>query len=79
MPTYRARVKEIDIAAIRKGIRPTGHAIGLAAGIPPGTVNMMRNGRPPRTQTIAAIVKLLGGSVEDYFELVDDEPVPALA
>lgn len=79
MATYRARVKEIDIAAIRKDIRPTGHAIGLAAGLPPGTVNAMRNGRPASASTMAAIVRLLGGTVEDYFDLVDDDEDAAVA
>ena len=80
MATYRARVIAIKHAAVDKDLSPTGHGIAMAIGIPAGTVNAMFHGRPPRTPTIAAIVKFFGGTVEDYFELVDDDidqPVPA--
>jgi hypothetical protein len=73
MPTYRARVKEIQKAAIDKGVRATGNAIGFAAGLPAGTVNAVFNGRQPGTPTIAALVLLLGRPVEDLFELVEDD------
>lgn len=74
MPMYRARVVQIDHAAIDKGIRPTGHALAIATGLPAGTINAMRNGRAPSQSTMAAIVTLLGGVTEDYFEIVEDDP-----
>jgi hypothetical protein len=71
MPRYRARVDRIRHAAIDAGIRPTGHAIGIASGLPAGTVNAVLAGRPPRSETIATLVRLFGVPVDELFEIID--------
>lgn len=72
MPTFRLRSdRELLRRAEELGLRPNGSAIAVAAGLPPQTVNSVRNGRTPRSSTIAALIVLFGCTVEDLFEIVD--------
>jgi Cro/C1-type helix-turn-helix DNA-binding protein len=74
MPTYRLRSdKDLLIRAINMGLKPSGTGIGEAAGLPAGTVNALRNGRPPAASSMAALVRLFNCSAEDLFEIVDDD------
>lgn len=80
MPSYRVDRVAMCQAALRRGIRPTGRAIALAAGIPAQTVNALwtDSRREPSLKVMAAIVGALGGTLTDYLILVETktpEPV----
>jgi DNA-binding XRE family transcriptional regulator len=74
MPTYRLRWdNNLLHKAIDRDIKPTGSGLGKAAGLPATTINQLRSGRPPSAATMAALVQLFDCTVEDLFDLVDDD------
>jgi DNA-binding XRE family transcriptional regulator len=74
MATYRLRSDRVLLRrAIDRDIKPTGSGIGKASGLPATTINQLRAGRPPSAGTMAALVRLFGCTVEDLFELVEDD------
>lgn len=76
MATYKLRSDRVLLRrAVDKDIKPTGSGIGKAAGLPATTINQLRNGRPPSAGTMAALVQLFDCTVDDLFEIVDDEDV----
>ena len=76
MPTYRLRSDRVLLRrAIDKDIKPTGSGIGKASGLPATTINQLRAGRPPSAGTMATLVRLFECTVDDLFEIVEDEDV----
>jgi len=74
MPTYHLRSDRTLLGlAVDREIKPTGSGIGKAAGLPATTINQLRSGRPPSAGTMAALVQLFGCTVEELFELVEDD------
>jgi DNA-binding Xre family transcriptional regulator len=74
MATYRLRSDRVLLhLAVDKGIKPSGSGIAHAAGLPATTVNALRSGRPPQASTMASLVRLFGCSVDELFEIVDDD------
>jgi transcriptional regulator with XRE-family HTH domain len=74
--SYRLRSHGNDLlrVAATRGINPTGRSIALAAGLDPGALNKVLAGRQtPAASTIAALTRTLGVTVEDLFEVVDDD------
>jgi DNA-binding Xre family transcriptional regulator len=74
MATYHLRSDRVLLGrAVEKDIKPTGSGIGKAAGLPATTINQLRAGRPPSAGTMAALVRLFDCTVDDLFEIVDDD------
>jgi hypothetical protein len=67
---FVARRTEIEKRALDLRARPTGLSIARLVGLSPRTVASLFAGEAASAASMARVVSVLGGGVDDWFELV---------